>query len=200
MIKALSDLANDLDQKGLYKEADLIDSYIFSKSAFLESSFSAKEILNLSEIKDFNLDFSNIKSTLSNISLSNLERYVSDLFGKISEIGSFENFKELVIREYSNSKDLVSTASERKANIPVLSSALDKTAESFYYIKNSPRSLRKFASIIISGAMSLGYIVSPIDLIPDAIIGVGWIDDVFSMSYILSYVARIMVKDNWKEF
>ena len=197
MLKELVYLANNLDQRGLHKEADLVDSYLFSKRAFLGSSFSAKEILGLKEIRDFNFDFSNLKDILLNISLDDLQSYVTNLF---NNMGSFESFRDNVFNEYNKKDELVSLASNRMANIPILSSALDKTSESFYYLKNSPMTLRKFASIIVSGAIALGYIISPVDIIPDVILGVGWIDDVFSMSYILSYVAKIMDKKNWKEY
>jgi len=41
----------------------------------------------------------------------------------------------------------------------------------------------------LSIAGALAYVVMPVDLIPDFILGVGWIDDIFVLGYVMNSIA-----------
>lgn len=52
---------------------------------------------------------------------------------------------------------------------------------------------------IVTIIASLLYFISPIDLIPDFLLGIGLIDDVFIIGYVYNKVAKELVKyEDWK--
>lgn len=53
-------------------------------------------------------------------------------------------------------------------------------------------SKRKSYWSLFLGILSLGYVVSPLDFVPDTLVGVGWVDDAFFLIF-----AVLLLKEGW---
>ena len=110
----------------------------------------------------------------------------------------------LSVEDEDKASDILDTQTDNpddtpknKSKLSIVRTSFKAAKESFLYIKNSPNNIRKFLSVAFSALMAAGYIVLPIDIIPDALIGIGWVDDILSFSFILRFVASKIDSSGW---
>jgi uncharacterized membrane protein YkvA (DUF1232 family) len=53
------------------------------------------------------------------------------------------------------------------------------------------QSLGKFARAILAALVGTGYLLSPVDAVPDVILGIGWIDDLIVVALAVFYIRRL---------
>ncbi|WP_129596491.1 YkvA family protein [Anaerophilus nitritogenes] len=66
-----------------------------------------------------------------------------------------------------------------------------KKTKGIYKLIKDPK-VSKWKKIMIVG--SIVYVISPIDLIPDPILGLGWIDDAVVVGYMISKISKELDK------
>ena len=95
------------------------------------------------------------------------------------------------------------TLLDKIKKIPVIGKIADDIATSIELIKDfvNGRYHRVPTGVIISTLAGVLYLVSPIDLIPDFIIGIGWIDDftVFRLAQTLFLSRELKKYRDWKK-
>lgn len=67
------------------------------------------------------------------------------------------------------------------------------------YIWNGKKGLRMFAALVTGGLIGGTYVASPLDLIPDPVLGFGQIDDFIIFINTIKYSAKIFDNKNWNE-
>ena len=184
--KSFNDLiafANHLDSKGLVAEADALDSLI-QKSAEA-SDLSLEEVLKKAE--EYGFEVSEKAKDLDEASFERLVGFYSS-HSKLEDI--------LSVEDEDMASDVLDKPKE-KSRYSIIRTSFKAAKQSFLYIKNAPNSMRKFLSIAISALMAAGYIVLPIDIIPDVLVGIGWVDDILSFAFILRFVASRIDSNGW---
>lgn len=184
--KTFNDLiafANHLDSKGLVAEADALDSLI-QKSAEA-NNLSLEEVLKRAE--EYGFEVSEKAKDLDEASFERLVGFYSS-HSKLEDILSAE--------DEDMASDVLDKPKE-KSRYSIIRTSFKAAKQSFLYIKNAPNNMRKFLSIAISALMAAGYIVLPIDIIPDVLVGIGWVDDILSFAFILRFVASRIDSNGW---
>lgn len=184
--KTFNDLitfANHLDSKGLVAEADALDSLI-QKSAEA-NNLSLEEVLKRAE--EYGFEVSEKAKDLDEASFERLVGFYSS-HSKLEDILSAE--------DEDMASDVLDKPKE-KSRYSIIRTSFKAAKQSFLYIKNAPNNMRKFLSIAISALMAAGYIVLPIDIIPDVLVGIGWVDDILSFAFILRFVASRVDSNGW---
>ena len=80
-----------------------------------------------------------------------------------------------------------------------LSKHIKVAMEVVSYIWNGKKGLRMFAALVTGGLIGGAYVASPLDLIPDPVLGFGQIDDFIIFINTIKYSAKIFDNKNWNE-
>jgi uncharacterized membrane protein YkvA (DUF1232 family) len=200
MIKELIKIANELDKRGLVKEADALDEIINNDSL----PESKEDDAIGSKIKDM-LASPGGQEVLEKYNLNLDEEMIDGLIGSIINLDLKTLVDKLMALTIGIKKAHRSSSNMRKHAGP-LSRSLEVVTVTIkdivgivkYLIGPSPL-WKKGLVAALTAAVGAGYLVFPFDIIPDFIPAVGQLDDILVYIKAFTFIASKLDSENWSE-
>ena len=215
LLHVLSSIANDLDKRGLTKEADSLDKILASMGPMDEGS-------NRSTLSPISYEIGQkiIELLESDAGKEVLGKLNITLDDRLIEVlsAALEAFKPEALAERISVMAL-SAGNLEAVEASQFTRALEKTGSldakfmgKFFdfakttvhqmiatvkYLIGPAKIWKKTVVAGITAAVGTGYLASPIDLIPDVLLGVGQVDDIIMYFKIFAYTAAKLDPENW---
>jgi len=223
MIKELIKIANELDKRGLMNEADTLDELIdnphqspewqaaesnpeqvalWNQSAYPAGSSAPEDISSkvreaLSSpggqevLTKYNLTLDdqaidNLKNAIANFDLKTLTDKLMELTIGVKEAQQF-------------SKAINKRAGVAGGAFDFLAVTIKEIVAIVKYLAGPSKLWMKGLIAAITAAVGTGYLASPIDIIPDFLLGIGQIDDIIVYIKVFAFAASKIDSENWRE-